>query len=89
MADFTRLNRIRADIKRLKGKRTELDSRIRELERKCTEEEKTTIHDLVHEARMTPEMLAKIIGMSAGEKIDAINREVKSDESEVENDEDD
>ncbi len=89
MADFTRLNKIRADIKRLKEKRAELDSRIRELERKCTEEEKTTIHDLVHEAKMTPEMLAKIIGMNAGEKIDAINREVKSDESEVESDEDD
>ena len=69
MADLTRLNRYRAELKKMKDRRTEMDIKIRDLERKCREEENTAIHDLVHEARMTPEQLASLIGMSTEEKI--------------------
>ncbi|MBP1586250.1 MAG: DUF4315 family protein, partial [Lachnospiraceae bacterium] len=55
MADFTRLNRYRAELKKMKEKRADMDSKIRDMERRCKEEEKTMIHDIVHEARMTPE----------------------------------
>ena len=73
MADFTRLNRLRAELEKAKAKRTELDNRIRETERKCKEEESTTIRDIVRAARMTPEQLAALIGMNGAEKIEAIN----------------
>ncbi|MBO7634345.1 MAG: DUF4315 family protein, partial [Lachnospiraceae bacterium] len=58
MADFTKLNRYRSELKRMREKRAELDNKIREMERKCREEENTTIHDLVREAGVTPEELA-------------------------------
>ena len=73
MADFTRLNRLRAELEKAKAKRTELDNRIRETERKCKEEESTTIRDIVRAARMTPEQLAALIGMNGAEKLEAIN----------------
>ena len=73
MADFTRLNRLRAELEKAKAKRAELDNRIRETERKCKEEESTTIRDIVRAARMTPEQLAALIGMNGAEKIEAIN----------------
>lgn len=73
MADFTRLNKYRAELKKMKDKRVEMDNKIRDLERKCREEENTAIHDLVHEARMTPEQLASLIGMSTEEKIRSMN----------------
>ena len=73
MADFTRLNKYRAELKKMKDKRVEMDNKIRDLERKCREEENTAIHDLVHEARMTPEQLAALIGKNGAEKLNAIN----------------
>ena len=90
MADFTRLNRYRAELKKMREKRADLDNRIRDMERRCKEEENTTIHDLVREARMTPEQLAALIGMNGAEKIDAINGTDTTTESEDEsNDEED
>ena len=73
MADFTRLNKYRAELKKMKDKRAEMDGKIRDLERKCREEENTAIHDLVREARMTPEQLAELIGMNGAQKLDAVN----------------
>ena len=86
MADFTRLNRYRAELKKMRDKRTDLDNRIRDMERKCKEEENTTIHDLVHEARMTPEQLAALIGMNGAEKLEAINGTDRNEESEDDTD---
>ena len=82
MADFTKLNRYRAELKRMREKRSDLDNKIREMERKCKEEENTTIHDLVREAGMTPEQLAAFFGMNAAEKLEVINstRETEADE---------
>ena len=34
MADFTRLNKYRAELKKMKDKRVEMDNKIRDLERK-------------------------------------------------------
>ena len=82
MADFTRLNRYRAELKKMKEKRADMDSKIRDMERRCKEEEKTMIHDIFHEARMTPEELAALIGLNGAEKLEAINGEKENDESE-------
>ncbi len=73
MADFTRLNRYRAELKRMRDKRIEVDNRIKVLEQKCREEENTTIRDIVHEARLSPEDLAVLIGMNGAERLAAIN----------------
>ena len=73
MADFTRLNKYRANLKRMRDRRADIDNKIREMERACKEEENTMIHDLVREAGMTPEQLAALIGMNGAEKIVAIN----------------
>ena len=90
MADFTRLNRYRAELKKMRERRAEMDGKIKDMERRCKEEEKTMIHDIVHEANMTPEDLAALIGMNGAEKLDAINGMDTMTESEVEsNDEED
>ena len=80
MADFTRLNRYRAELSRMRDRRTDIDNRIREMERKCKEEENTMIRDIVHEAKMTPEQLAALIGMNGAEKLGAINGVEENDE---------
>ncbi len=58
---FERLEKYRMELSKIKAKRSEMDDKIRDLERKCAEEEKTQVHDLVKAANMTPEQLARII----------------------------
>ena len=82
MADFTKLNRYRSELKRMREKRAELDNKIKEMERKCREEENTTIHDLVREAGVTPEELAAFLGMNGAEKLAVINGKRKDIETE-------
>ncbi len=59
--DDTRLNRIRAELKAARKRRDSLDAKIKDLERRFNEAEKTCIHDMVHAANLTPEQLAKLI----------------------------
>ncbi len=73
MADFKRLNRYRAELNKMKDKRADIDNKIREIERKCKEEESITIREIVREANMTPEQLATYIGMNGAEKLRKIN----------------
>lgn len=58
---FKRLEKYRAELEKLKLKRSEIEDKIKDLERKCAEEEKTQVHDMVKAANMTPEQLARII----------------------------
>ena len=58
---FERLDKYRAELSKLKAKQSEIDEKIKDLERKCAEEEKTQVHDLVKAANMTPEQLARVI----------------------------
>ena len=93
MADFTRLNKYRAELKKMRDKRAAMDEKIKDIERKCREEENVMIHDLVREANMTPEQLAVLIGMNGAEKINAINStketgKTEDDKNDEENDED-
>lgn len=59
--DDTRLNRIKAELKAARKRRDSLDAKIKDLERRFNEAEKTCIHDMVHAANLTPEQLAKLI----------------------------
>ena len=59
MAD--KLKKIGADLEKARAKREEWDRKVRELEKKYTEEENTQIHEIVRAANLTPEELAVII----------------------------
>ncbi len=63
--DDTKLNRIRSELKAARKRRDALDAKIKELERRFNEAEKTCIHDMVHAANLTPEQLAKLISSAA------------------------
>ena len=56
-----KLDRIGEELAKARAKRAELDAKIRELERKYREAENTEIHELVHEANLTPRQLAELI----------------------------
>ena len=63
MAD--KLKKIGADLERARAKREEWDRKVRELEKKYTEEENTQIHEIVRAANLTSEELAVIIRKAA------------------------
>ncbi|MBR0392382.1 MAG: DUF4315 family protein [Oscillospiraceae bacterium] len=63
--DDTKLNRIRAELKAARKRRDSLDAKIKDLERRFNEAEKTCIHEMVHAANLTPEQLAKLISSAA------------------------
>lgn len=81
---FTRLDKLRADLSKAKEKRAEWDGKVKEMERKCREEENLTIQGIVHAANITPEQLAALIKMSASEQIQQINNETLEDDLEDE-----
>ena len=84
---FTKLDKLRADLLKAKEKRAEWDGKVKELERKCREEENLTIQGLVHAANISPEQLAALIKMTAGEKIQQINNDNKENLEDDFNDE--
>lgn len=43
---FERLEKYRAELERAKTRRAELDAKVKELERKCKEEENAQIHGM-------------------------------------------
>ena len=56
-----RLEKYKADLEAAKKKRAWWDNRIRYLEKKLSDEEKTIVHDIVKAADLTPEELAQVI----------------------------
>jgi predicted nucleic acid-binding Zn-ribbon protein len=69
---FERLEKYRAELERAKARRAELDARVKELERKCKEEENAQIHGMVHAMNMTPEQLQKILASVSEGKLPGI-----------------
>ena len=59
-----KLERLSREIEKAKEKRAVIDKRIRELEEKFVEQENTEIHDMVRDAKLTPEQLAELIARS-------------------------
>ncbi len=61
---FERLDNVRSDLKKAQEKRAEWDAKVKALEKKCAELEKTCIHDMMVAADLTPEQLANLIAYS-------------------------
>ncbi len=66
---FERLEKYRDELARAKARRADLDAKIKELERKCKEEENAQIHGMVHAMNMTPEQLQKLLTKAAAGKL--------------------
>ena len=85
-----RLEKLKKELEKAKLKRAEWDAKVKALERKVQEEEKTTVHEMVKAADLTPEELAKLIAFSRnnmpGEKPveEIVNQESDTEESEDE-----
>ena len=76
-----KLERIGADLEKARKKRTELEAKVKDLERRYKEEENAEIHDMVHAANLNPEQLSELLRMFAAdmvpkpETINAMNEE--------------
>ena len=65
---MSKLEKRREELEKARKKYEEWGNRVRELEKKYKEEEKTAIHSMVAAAELTPEQLSQIIRMAkAGE----------------------
>ena len=62
---FERLEKLRSELDKAVAKRAELDAKVKELERKCKEEENSQIHGMVHAMNMTPEQLQMLLAQFA------------------------
>ena len=58
---FVKLDRQREELKRARRKRDEWIKKVEELEQKYQESENTCIHNMVHEANVTPEQLSMLL----------------------------
>lgn len=81
---FERIEKYKAELEKARAKRIEWDNRVKELERKVREEENLTIQGMVRAANLSPEQLAELIRMTAGEKLDAINKNEGDDKEDEE-----
>ena len=61
---FEKLEKVRADLNKAREKRAEWDTKVKALEKKCAEMEKTCIHEMMVAADLTPEQLANLIAYS-------------------------
>ena len=59
-----RLEKYKAELEKAKGKRAEWDVKVKNLEKKVSEEEKTTVHEMVKAADLSPEELSRLIAYS-------------------------
>lgn len=87
MTDFEKIKKIETDLATARARREALDAQIKELERKYKEAENVAIHNLVHNANMSPEQLAALIKMSTGEKLKTMDGKNKNESEDIQNDE--
>ena len=66
-----KLDKLRLELKKARGKRDEWIARTRELEKKVIEEENTQINELVRSVHLTPESLAELLdkALAAPDKV--------------------
>ena len=88
---YERLDRYKAELAKAREKKAEIDARVRALEKKCQEEEKTAVHEMMKAADITPAELQKLIaytkgnmpgGKSVGEIVNKKDEEEITDENE-------
>ena len=63
----SKLDKLRDELAKARKKKAEWDTKVKELERKCREEENSQIHDMVHAANVTPEQLKELLEMFASD----------------------
>ena len=63
--DEARLARLRDELDRARSKRDEWDAKVKELERRYREAEKTYVHNIMQAAKLTPEQLSELIRNAA------------------------
>ncbi len=63
---FERLDKYKAELAKARQRKAECDARVRTLEKKCQEEEKTAVHEMMKAADITPEGLQKLIAYTKG-----------------------
>ena len=61
---MSKLEKRREELERARQKYEEWGNRVKELEKKYKEAEKTTVHDMVTAADLTPEQLSQIIRLA-------------------------
>lgn len=83
---FERLERLKAELKRNMDKRAEIDEKIKDIERRITEEEKSSIHEYLKAEKMTPEELVRLISFAKNNPpmSKPLNRITKEEEDEDE-----
>ena len=87
---LSRLEKYRNELEKARIKRNEWDGKVKELERKCKEEENTTIHDMVNAANMTPEQLARLLKMATMQQVQGMGEpSPESDDADMEEAEND
>lgn len=95
---FERLDRLRSELDKAVAKRNEYDAKVKELERKCKEEENSQIHGMVHALNMSPEQLQQLLAQFASggvpgnipniQTVDARDAGIDDEDSEGYDDED-
>ncbi len=63
--DEARLSRLRDEWEKAQSKRDEWDAKVKELERRYREAEKTYVHNIMQAAKLTPEQLGELIRNAA------------------------
>ena len=63
---FERLDKYKTELAKARQRKAECDARVRMLEKKCQEEEKTAVHEMMKAADITPEGLQKLIAYTKG-----------------------
>lgn len=72
---YEKLDKLRAELKRAKKKKTEIEAKIKNLEQRLAEAESAQILADVKAMNLTPEQLAKFLQMAAGGQLPIPKRE--------------
>ena len=80
---YEKLDKLRADLKRAKQKKMEMEAKIRSLEQKLQEAEDAQILADVKQMNLTPEQLAQFLQLAAAGKLPMPSREEADTETGV------
>lgn len=80
----TKLEKMRTELEKARLRQADWTRRVKELEERYQEEEKTAIHEMVHAANLTPEQLAEILELAARGNVGVYPAEMVEQESDRE-----
>lgn len=56
-----KLEKLGAELEKARKKKAEWENKVKDLERRYREEEKSEIHEMVHAANLTPDQLSELL----------------------------